>query len=348
VLPSLVVDCAVTPSREALQLPAAALTVVGTPPVIDKRADFRAVFCAALVREDSHLREQKCDDYLWHLPDEKADIPPPRSEDVIDPRLRVLIVGGAFGDCYPPESTAFADTVQHLKSQGLDVGYVAVEGLSTAYANSRLIAAAVAAVPRRADHPLILVGYSKGTADILEALVQDSDIASRVSAVVSIAGAVNGSPLASRYLGVEDSLFSRWLLRECRGNGGVLTSLTTFDRLSWLADNSIPPKIHYYSIATFTTPPRLARILAYPQRQLSKVDPRNDGQLLAQDQLIPGSALLGYANADHWAIALRMEDRFPFLAHREAGRHPFPQQALLEAILLYLQRDLGLSGAAQR
>jgi hypothetical protein len=63
------------------------------------------------------------------------------------------------------------------------------------------------------------------------------------------------------------------------------------------------------------------------------------------DEVIPGSALLGYANADHWAIALRMEDRFPFLVHRAQGKHFFPQYALLESILRLVQADLEASAA---
>jgi hypothetical protein len=38
--------------------------------------------------------------------------------------------------------------------------------------------------------------------------------------------------------------------------------------------------------------------------KLSQVDSRNDSQVIFYDQVIPGSVLLGYLNADHWAIAV--------------------------------------------
>jgi hypothetical protein len=37
--------------------------------------------------------------------------------------------------------------------------------------------------------------------------------------------------------------------------------------------------------------------------------PRNDGLLLIYDQIIPGGTLLGYANADHWSVALSLENK---------------------------------------
>ena len=43
----------------------------------------------------------------------------------------------------------------------------------------------------------MLIGYSKGTPDILDAIVSYPEIHARVAAVVSIAGAVGGSPLAN-------------------------------------------------------------------------------------------------------------------------------------------------------
>jgi hypothetical protein len=74
----------------------------------------------------------------------------------------------------------------------------------------------------------------------------------------------------------------------------------------------------------------------------------NDGKLLAEDQIIPGRALLGCANADHWSVALQVEDRFPFLAHRSAGKYLFPQQALLGSSLELVQEDLGVASMASQ
>lgn len=74
--------------------------------------------------------------------------------------------------------------------------------------------------------------------------------------------------------------------------------------------------------------------------------PQSGARLLAQDQLIPSGALLGFANADHWSVALRLEDRFPILAHRRIGKHPFPQSVLLESALRFVRGDLGVAAPA--
>ena len=39
-------------------------------------------------------------------------------------------------------------------------------------------------------------------------------------------------------------------------------------------------------------------------RKLAQIDGRNDSQMIFYDQIIPGSTLLGYVNADHWAIVV--------------------------------------------
>ena len=47
--------------------------------------------------------------------------------------------------------------------------------------------------------------------------------------------------------------------------------------------------------------------------QLAHFDVNNDGQLAANDAIVPGSALLGYVNADHWAIAIALSRQLPLL-----------------------------------
>jgi hypothetical protein len=322
------------------------LSVIGTPAAVDERARYRGLFCEALGHIGSSQADGACDEFLWRLPDEPVANAPTHPLQSSDHRVQVLIVGGAFGDCFPPASTPFAESVKRLREEGFSIDYISVSGRSSAKLNSEVIAARIAGIPSEHGRPLILIGYSKGTVDILESLIGYPEAAGKVSAVVSIAGAVNGSPLSGRYARLYHAVFSKLALGSCpAGDGGVLNSLERSRRLTWLADHPLPTHIKYYSMAAFTTAPRLARALGYMQRQLSKIDPRNDGQLLAEDEVIPGSALLGYANADHWAVALRIEDKFPFLAHR-AESHPFPQHALLDSILLLVEEDLGVSGAA--
>jgi hypothetical protein len=275
-----------------LDSPATELEVLGTPPPIDERARFRQLFCETLNTTDYSTKQ--CDAYLWRLPDEPnlQPVSTPGSSSLRH-HVRVLIVGGAFGDCFPPASIPFEASVKRLKEQGYSIDYIAVSGRSSSEHNAITIAEHLSAMPPDDEHPLVLIGYSKGVVDILESLAEHPDAAARVSAVVSIAGAVAGSPLAARYEDAYRSLFGHVRLRACPpGDGGVVRSLERSARLNWLASHPLSANIRYYSLATFSTASQTARALGHTHRLLSKIDERNDGQLLAADEVIPGSALL--------------------------------------------------------
>jgi hypothetical protein len=49
--------------------------------------------------------------------------------------------------------------------------------------------------------------------------------------------------------------------------------------------------------------------------------------------------MLGYANADHWGIAITIERELPHLASRPT-EESFPQGALLEAMMRYVSEHL--------
>jgi hypothetical protein len=59
--------------------------------------------------------------------------------------------------------------------------------------------------------------------------------------------------------------------------------------------------------------------------------------------VIPGSTLLGYANADHWDIAIAVERQMPHLSSRRSPRR-YPRAALLDATLRYVGESLESTG----
>jgi hypothetical protein len=104
-------------------------------------------------------------------------------------------------------------------------------------------------------------------------------------------------------------------------------------RIAWLADHPLPRDRTYFSVAAFTDRAHVSRPLEQSYRELSRIDPRNDGQVIATDAIIPGSHLLGYLNADHWAVALPLAHNSPKLRSVFAGRNDYPREILLEAIV---------------
>ena len=55
--------------------------------------------------------------------------------------------------------------------------------------------------------------------------------------------------------------------------------------------------------------------------------------------MVPASTLLGYLNADHWAIGLPLVRDRPELA-AQLNRNAFPRELVLEAIVKYVEDDL--------
>ncbi len=68
----------------------------------------------------------------------------------------------------------------HVARYGYDVEFLEVSGLSGSQHNARMIRDYVLDLPpQQEERPLILVGYSKGAPDILEALVNYPELAEK-------------------------------------------------------------------------------------------------------------------------------------------------------------------------
>jgi pimeloyl-ACP methyl ester carboxylesterase len=321
--------------------PPLVLTPIENAGIVDGRGRFREIFCGLSADHGADLPyDRPCDDVLHRLDGE----PPPAGRAVSLGQARVpldvVIVPGVGAACFPSIATPFASAMDHLRDLCYRAEILWVEGVSGSQRNAELIRdAARAAQP--GGHPVVLVGYSKGAPDILEALVRHPEIAPRVAAVVSIAGAVNGSPLAEGA--------SRSMLEAIQSLPGAtcddsdlaaIESLRRKDRLDWLATHELPTQIRYYSVASFTDRDNISYILRGSYDDLSLLDPRNDSQVLYYDQIIPGSVLLGYLNADHWAVALDIASTLPAAADLLVTSNEFPRDIMLEAIVKQIEEDL--------
>jgi hypothetical protein len=329
-------SCA-TPLLEyrASEIPPLQLAVVGQPSVHDGRARFRTIFCELAAQE--HTPGVDCEKLLLRLAAEPGEVKPAPLPPH-DPRLRILLVPGGFAECFK-DAELFPEGVPKLQSLGYSVHTVRVSGRSSSAFNAWRIAVAVAQTPTTPDGRLVLMGYSKGIVDILEFLIQYPSLAARVHAVVSIAGSVNGSPIANRYTFIYQA-GKNWPSKKCPpGDRGVAVDLQREPRMNWLARHRLPEHIRYFSIASIAPKEEVARGMALMDAPLRYMDPLNDGQLLFYDQLLPGSELLGYVRADHWAVALPLQERWSVLAGNSAGTH-VPRGLMIEAIVLRLAEAL--------
>lgn len=307
--------------------------------VADGRARFREIFGAVQADHGSaYPYNRRCSLALHRLPDE----PPPSGKPVyLGParqKLRIVIVPGIFGECVERMAVPFEDAVWPLRQHGWSVETLRVSGRSGSAANARQIGDQLGKLSLAPDEKLVMIGYSKGMSDILELIVSsDGACIPTGSSIVSLAGVVRGTPLADSAARAYQA-FSWIPFPGCRpGDRMGVASLTRSHRLNWLATNKLPARLRYYSICAYAAPDNVSMALKIGWRALARSDSRNDGNVIASDSVIPGSQLLGYANADHWALALPFALRAPLRSKLFATRNEYPRVVLLESLARFLE-----------
>lgn len=316
-------------------------TVAAAPDVLDGRAAFRETLCSTLRSERiASPDDASCDRLLWRLRDEPVADPGTVRTPLDPKRLEVILVTGAFSECVGERSRPFAAGADRLQASGARVRTVMVGGRSGTGHNARQIADSLLADPVEDGRLVILAGYSKGGLDILRFVVDYPELATGIDAVVGVASPVFGTPLADLAAPAYRALVASLPSDKCpAGDGDVLASLQPDAAMRWLAANPLPESIRFYSLAAFATHDRVARALAPTWKHLGGPTIRNDGQVVATDAIIPGSTLLGYANSDHWGIALTTEVEHPVLLAR-ADPVAFPLEQLLVAVVTFVADDL--------
>lgn len=325
--------------------PAQYLTYPGAPAVHDGRTRFRQIVCSlAKEREAGRTSDMDCTKLLWRLDDEPPLLPPWPPLPAHDPRLRILIVPGAFAECFLEFGMPFEDAAAGLRRCAYRIDFIPVGGRSGADHNAGQIAAAVEQLPIEPDERILLIGHSKGAVDILHFLVNCPQTARRISAVVSVSAPIMGSPLADALAGTYARFFSRMPFTNCPpGDRAVIDSLKRSNQTTWLAAHPLPDHVKYFSLATFAGREDVHPLMLFTYDLLASYDPRNDGYVAFSDQVIPGATLLGYANLDHWDIALPVRERLNFggiNSRREA------REILFEAVVRTVAGSLNASPTA--
>jgi len=315
--------------------------------VQDKRGRFREIYCAVLAARVGEVPDHRpCDDALTRLGSEPAPSGQPVPLGASNRHLVAAVVPGIGYSCFAKWLQPQGTTNAHLGKYGYALTGIPVDALSGTTVNARQIRDWVMARDAEPATPrLVLIGYSKGTPDVLEAIINHPEIRARVAAVVSIAGAVGGSPLANAAEQYQADLLQHFPGAACdSGDGGGVASLRPAVRRAWLAQNPLPSSVPMYSVVALPQPDRISSILGGTHRKLNMIDGRNDSQVLFYDELIPGSTLLGYVNADHWAVVVPIARSHDTIASLFVDQNAYPREALTEAVLRFVEEDLAARG----
>lgn len=324
----------------------------GPPPLVspttaaggldDERGRFRDILCAVTdVRGDAFIDRRPCDDVLIRTTGESAGagrlvyLGPARK------KLRIATVSGLGADCVAGLVRPFETGLRHLATLGYRTAEIPIRGLASSTYNASIISDSLVGMNLDADEQVVLIGYSKGIADVLEFLAMYPQTATRVAAVISISGAVSGTLLAE---GAPEFMLP-WLKIFPNGQCfsadlGAVESLRRSVRLRWFATHTLPKTVQYYSVATYAKRDNISNFLRAGFDELSRIDPRNDGKMLYYDQIIPGSRLLGFVNSDHWAAAVPISHDHPLLENLIADKNAFPREVLLEAVIRHVEENL--------
>ena len=267
----------------------------------------------------------------------------PGKEDMTLPALsnkyKVLIVPGFMSSCFA-DSPAFKEGQEALNKQyAMSIERLEVTN-DTSEENAKKIGAYLRDQIAKDPRKYILIGYSKGAPDVMTALIQEQGIKDSVSAFISVAGAIGGSPVAEALPGQADKYMKQYSLPGCKGDMSQgFKSLQKSVRQAFNNANPVMP-VPSYSIAAVSGKDNTSKMLAQTWQMLQGYDNEEDGQLLKPDATIQNGKNLGAAKSDHFAIALPFEKSSDASIKKGMDKGHFPRAALLEALLRFVNDDI--------
>src|SRR5210317_330552 len=153
--------------------PPLALVPVADAGVDDQRGRFREIYCEVLESRGENWPDYRpCEQALTRVAGEPAGSGEPVDLGVSEQKYLALIVPGVGWECIEEWLKLDESISELLESFGFQRELLKVDGLSGTEHNAHQIRDAIAGLPEELDNtPIVLIGYSKGAPDILQAVV---------------------------------------------------------------------------------------------------------------------------------------------------------------------------------
>ena len=258
---ALLVSCAPL-QPYSLETPPIILTPTSHAGVSDGRGRFRETFCQ-VGQKNEGMSPLSCAEAVVHLPGEAPPTGRPLTALPTNGQHRVVVVPGIFGECIADTVAPFEEGLAWMAEHyGYQTEILHVGGYASCGENALRIAERVMSMSLTENEQLILIGYSKGVPDILEALAAYPKIRPRIAAVVSVAGVVAGTPLADSVEQPFLRIMEKIKVESCdSGDERGVQSLMRSERLKFLASTKLPASIRYYSLVALPEQNRISNLL---------------------------------------------------------------------------------------
>ena len=330
----------------------AVMQPVAASNIKDLSARFESVFCS-LLQLNPQYGEKECQNYFYpHY--RSASKPIPWSNASIQKSILYVVIPGILGECIIKEVAPFEYAIPIIESKYPNVKFETLNGVSgraSSGNNAKTIEREIRRLDTSKYDRVVVIGYSKGTTDFLHYLRDYyNPVISRIDAFVSIAGVVNGTAIADSAGHLSDKLVGKLPIKECQTvDESGIRSLSLKKQFKWLGEAShiFQLDLPMYSLVTSSPKKNTSLIFQAFHQYLSKAGGINDGQVNAIHQILPSSKVLGYMNADHWAVILPFSRKTPDalgslnkFIKRLATKNNFPREVLLESIVRITSSDL--------
>ncbi|HJU61127.1 MAG TPA: hypothetical protein VJ864_03715 [Candidatus Binatia bacterium] len=192
--------CASNPLPLDKTMPPVVLATLSDAGIKDLRHLYRAAVCRQLSGGSA-----ACEELILRFPGEASPGPSLSHRDITN-RYRIAFVPGIFSDCFNGTFRPFTDVIEDFQNSGFAVDSFRIAGRASSAENAQRLAKQLAEGTHD-PRPWIMVVYSKGLPDVLELLLRYPQTSQQIAAIVSIAGASNGSAIADELF----DFYRHWL-----------------------------------------------------------------------------------------------------------------------------------------